>query len=365
MRPERGPGGSCMDAHPAKDRPLTMIKLIAGVAVVTATAAGSTALAGRSGDPGELAPAWRAPVGTDGASSPVPAGGRVWAGTAHGLAGLDPATGAVIRVKSAAVSGTPAVLGGSLIFGSRDGLLHAVGTTGDPLWQVSLGAPPAPPLVLGTHIVVGAGPRVFALDGDGRRLWTTTLEGDDISAPAAAIDGLVIVAAGWRLHALDATTGELRWSATPSSFTLGAPVIDARRGTALVGDEAGTLFTIDPRTGRTLGSFAALGAIAGAAVGDGVFAGDRVRSVFALGGWQADLGAPSGPPVLDRGVVYVATDPASGTPRLVALDARSGRRLAAAELPAGTSSAPAVIDGRVVVATRDGDLVAVHLTHSG
>src|SRR5439155_11235387 len=146
---------------------------------------------------------WRAPVGTDGGSSPVYANGKLFVGTADGLVGLAPATGAIIiNYRSGPVSTSPAVIRGfdpqpdppgKVIFGSSDGILHAVSTSGEPLWQVDLGAVPASPLVIqgigdpNDKVVVGAGNTLFAFDGAGTRLWATVLEGGDISRAAAVL----------------------------------------------------------------------------------------------------------------------------------------------------------------------------------
>jgi hypothetical protein len=65
------------------------------------------------GNAGALALAWRAPVGTDGTSSLVYANGKLFVGTADGLVGLDPATGAIIiNYRSGPISTTPAVIRG-------------------------------------------------------------------------------------------------------------------------------------------------------------------------------------------------------------------------------------------------------------
>jgi outer membrane protein assembly factor BamB len=107
---------------------------------------------------GALAPAWRTAVGTDGRSGPVYANGRLFVATDSGLLELDPATGAIIiNDHSGPVSATPAVIRGfdpqpdppgKVIFGTRDGTLHALSTSGAPLWQARLSAAPASPVVL-------------------------------------------------------------------------------------------------------------------------------------------------------------------------------------------------------------------------
>jgi outer membrane protein assembly factor BamB len=311
---------------------------------------------------------------------------------------LDPATGAiVIDWRSGPVSTTPAVIRGfdpqpdppgKVIFGSSDGILHAVSTTGDPLWQVGLGSAPASPLVIqgidqpDARVIVGAGNTLFAFDGNGSRLWATVLEGGDISKAAAVMveppdpEG-VIVAAGNTLYALDAATGQVLWATAPSRSPLGAPSIGNPNiigdPTILVGDQAGNLFSLDSRSGAIVASFAAGGPISGSpAVGDPnqsdpwVVLGDGGGNIYAFDNvdafpppiWQAALGGPvDGPPVLANGVVYVGTDPVEGDPHMFALDQASGRILFDGVLPGGIASEPIVADGKLVVATTSGDVV--------
>jgi len=346
---------------------------------------------------GTLAVAWRAHVTADGLSSPVYANGTLFVGTGHGLVGLDPTTGAIIIVKSTGpVSTTPAVIKGfdpqpdppgKVIFGTADGNLYAVSTTGDPLWQVGLGGVPASPLVIqgfdepNARIVVGAGNTLFAFDGNCNRQWATVLEGGDISKAQAHMvepdTDEVIVAAGNTLYALDAATGQIIWRATPSGARLGAPSSGNPRfvdePNALVGDAAGNLFSIDPATGRVVASFQARGPISGSvAVGDpnqnnpwGML-GDGGGNIYAYDQpdalpppvWEAALGGPvDGPPVLANGVLYVGTDPEIGDPHIFALDQGTGRILFDGLLPGGIASSPIVADGKLVVATRSGDVV--------
>jgi hypothetical protein len=174
---------------------------------------------------GALAETWRTKLGADGATSPVYVEGVLFVGTAEGVVGLDAVTGEiVVKHASAPVTQPPIPIRafdpqpdppGKLVFGSRDGILHAISLAGDPLWQASLGAPPTAPLVppCSCKLIVGAGHTVFAFDGDGKRLWATTLKDGTISEAAAMVSApqeRVIVAAGHRLYSLDAATGP--WS---------------------------------------------------------------------------------------------------------------------------------------------------------
>ena len=61
--------------------------------------------------------------------------------------------------------------------------------------------------------------------------------------------------------------------------------------------------------------------------------------------------------MLANGVVYVATDPDEGDPHIFALDQASGRILFDGLLPGGAASEPIVADGKLIVATRNGDVV--------
>jgi outer membrane protein assembly factor BamB len=337
-------------------------------------------------------------VGVDGSSSPVYANGTLFVGTAEGLVGLDPATGAIIiNDRSGPVSTTPAVIRGfdpqpdppgKVIFGSSDGILHAVSTTGEPLWQVDLGAAPASPLVPPCFppdpckVIVGAGNTLFAFDGNGTRLWATVLEGGDISRAAAVLTvppepEEAVVAAGNRLYAFDLASGAVIWATAPSSSALGAPAIGNPNiigdPNVLVGDAAGTLFSLDRRTGAVTSTFAARGRISGSpAIGDPnqsepwILVGDGGGNIYAFDTtdefpppiWEAGLGGPvDGPPVLANGVVYIATDPEIGDPHIFALDQASGRVLFDGLLPSGMASEPIVADGKLVVATRSGEVV--------
>jgi outer membrane protein assembly factor BamB len=141
----------------------------------------------------------------------------------------------------------------------------------------------------------------------------------------------------------------------------------------LIGDQTGTLYAIDARSGALRTSSTAAGPISGSpAVGDPdqsaphLFLGDGGGNIYAIDQtddlpaptWRATLGGPvDGPPALANGVLYAATDPAVGDPHISALDAATGRPLVDAALP-GAAAAPIVADGRLVVATRSGDLLA-------
>jgi outer membrane protein assembly factor BamB len=74
--------------------------------------------------------------------------------------------------------------------------------------------------------------------------------------------------------------------------------------------------------------------------------------------WSAAVGGPvDGSPALANGVLYVGSDPVESDPRIFGLDAASGRTLFDSVLPGGIEASPIVADGRLVVATRSGDVL--------
>jgi polyvinyl alcohol dehydrogenase (cytochrome) len=131
----------------------------------------------------------------------------------------------------AGVTSTPAVVGGVVVFGDWDGVVHAVDArTGEEVWTASLGVQVNDsPLVVGDTVWIGD------------------------------YDGL--------LHALDFATGEVRWSVEldphPAAAIFGSPVL--ADGTLLVGVASieltqlhddytfrGSLVALEPSTGDEL-----------------------------------------------------------------------------------------------------------------
>jgi outer membrane protein assembly factor BamB len=165
--------------------------------------------------------------------------GVLYVGTADGVAGLDPQTGKVIvnyRTGSPVLT-SPAVIRafdpqpdppGTLVAAASDGTLSAFAIgDGRLLWQENLGAGPTSALVVhgmiihgsaqpGDVLVIGAGNRLSAFDATGSKLWTTRLEGGDVSKGGAVMidqtNELIAVSAGHTLYALDVASGAIRWS---------------------------------------------------------------------------------------------------------------------------------------------------------
>jgi eukaryotic-like serine/threonine-protein kinase len=219
------------------------------------------------------------------------------------------------------------------------------------LWRFAPGQPAEAGIieepVVGSGSVFGVtthgfdpGGDVFALDAaTGERIWQIAIP-EAISASPVFADGVVYVGAGSlvsgrsAVYALDATTGEERWRADVTNLDLPATPVD---GIAVAGD---TLYILS---------------------GDGF-----LRALAAGTGaerWQARLSKPPrGAPVVDGGVVYVATGFDGGI--LLAFDFATGDERWRVETPDNPSTAPAVAGGLYVVGLLSGELLALD-TESG
>jgi len=123
-------------------------------------------------------PIWHTPVALPAWGNPIVADGRVYIGLGNGrltesapppdrpagaLACLDAATGRLLWTFPAgdAVFGRPAVAGGNIIFGSRDGNVYGVGPDGREVFRLPMGGP----VVAGIETADG---RVYAASVAGR-----------------------------------------------------------------------------------------------------------------------------------------------------------------------------------------------------
>ncbi|MGH9187386.1 MAG: PQQ-binding-like beta-propeller repeat protein, partial [Acidimicrobiales bacterium] len=301
--------------------------------------------------------------------------------------------------------------------------------TGQDLWRLALAAKEWPRAATITNGAVYFGtssdfdgdtrpPIVYAVDvTTGQQVWRTVLDprADLEWAPPTVQDGLVLVAdtpthpdtVTSQLHALDATTGAVRWKGDlrtdRQGFHTERPVL--ADGVVHTVSAAGEILSFDAADG-TLLWFDALGAemphIAGANGGLVYVAfSDGVRAFEQRTGQRAwELSEPGnvglGSLALDReGTLYVASgaalyalDGATGAQRwrqlqpvaklavvdstlilathneVSAIDAESGRVLWSAAT-SGIAAHPVATNDVVVVATSEGDLIAFALDEQG
>ena len=318
-------------------------------------------------------------------------------------------------------SWSPAVAAGVVYGGDQSGFVTALNAaTGALVWQHDLGAPDNSGLTVADGLVVAGDDAgfVIALDaGTGRERWRYKALGAVHSA-AIVLNGLVIDASlGGDLAALDPTTGRLVWS----SITAGpvSRAIAAADGTIFTGSGGatpsapGTVAAWDAATGRprwatsvdpgntttvtvsggrvlvgegldqsvvtshhveafdeTTGArlwaapFEATsgkGLLIGAAADGFVYVTAIDGNLYALDAatgsvaWQAPIGSSLSPNgAIADGVLYITSDDR----RIHAFDIASHAVLWQVALK-GVPGAPAVVDGRIFVATGTGQLVCL------
>lgn len=306
----------------------------------------------------------------------------------------------------------PAVVEGVVYVADGGGGVTAFdAATGSQRWTITLGsAANTSPAVGGGLVVVGdAAGEIIALDTrDGTKRWTFNTAGE-IRSSAAIVDGVVYDASTeGHLYALDLATGVKRWA-----FDAGGPVsrtaaVDS--GTVYVGADGGVVNAVDASTGirrwqRVLGpgqvaSLAAANGVVVAASGlddsanahilfaldaatsderwrfsttsgdqliigavgqESVFAPSDDGNVYALDvgtgarRWQfGNHGVLGSPDALAAGVLYVA----GGDRAIYAVDEHTGVQLWQ-QVVTGQPGVPAVVGGRLYLATDLGSVVAI------
>ncbi len=196
--------------------------------------------------------AWRHETASVDFSSPAVFGGSVYVGLMgryntttqvtwdppFGVLALDASTGEEewFYPTNASVAASTVVHGDLLVVPSKNGFVYGLNrTTGTPSWSRYARAGVSSPALDGDTLFVGGG--AFGGDGvltamdvaSGSVRWTFATNGPIQSSPTVA-GGIVYFAtnvASGRIYAVNATTGQLAWSYTPSpaQFIFGSPVV--------------------------------------------------------------------------------------------------------------------------------------------
>lgn len=304
---------------------------------------------------------------------PLVADGRVFVGDDTGIvAALDEITGATRWEVSLGgrIDATPVISADLLVVATSDGTVAALSVTdGQRIWSRSVAPVSASLLVADGMIVVADGNgTVTAFEAQtGTTIWTRSFDESMSRGPALAGGTLYVGSDDGALRALDATTRETRW-VVPLSGVLGTPVATADQvflgqGLEDTGD-VHDLVAIDVRTSEIAWTFASPSGkqvLMGGLASDTVFAVSEDGSISALDAaigavrWTYATDGPIGTLVGIVGdTIYV-----SSSDRIVrSLAAQTGVerwRIAVT----GTPTTPAVIDGRVIVGTSLGKVVAI------
>ncbi len=302
--------------------------------------------------------------------TPAAAHGRVYIGGAA-LVALDSATGRVLweRPTDDIADCTPVVVDGT-VFATGGDLLAVDAATGAVRWR-------RPPAAEGgfhsaTHanglVCAGAGPTTLrACDAaTGADRWQAALDGLPAAAAPLFADGVFLVSCSGGIHAVDAATGARRWTADTAGAVLTAPT--AAQGRVFVGmglarsDGALGVRAFDAASGRMLwhaetGGYVGAAPIVEAGVLYATAAGGTVFTLDPATGrerWRTELpDAGDGLAVAD-GVVYVC-----GTWTLTALDARTGSPLWSSRPGAFGLTSPCVADGNAILCDDSGLVYAV------
>lgn len=327
----------------------------------------------RSAGPGP-SPVWPAPAwetaprgaGTARPSAPVVRYGRVYAGLGDGAYGCwDLATGRVRwRLDLGPPPGTalaaPAVFDGLVYLAAPDGLILAVDAfRGGIVWRTRVGDGPAQaPAVADGLLFVAVGPVLWALEvKTGARVWRHEAKEGLASAPAATEAG-VYAALGDEVVALAPQTGEVLWrdgAATPAPPACAGDLLLVGGQARRAADGALRWSVAEPAPPAVAGELA-------------VYPGGAVD--LETGEYRWRLASPDGdgpvpPPALPVAAAGALALGAGPGPRLVARALADGAPVWEHPLPAPPAAQPAVVPGFVAVTLADGRLVALRLERDG
>ncbi len=234
-------------------------------------------------------------------------------------------------------------------------------------WQASLPNDiTSPPLCASDLLLFGDGQGLlWAMDVErGEVRWKFDTGRPILAAPAVS-GGIVYVAAGDRLYALEAANGLFLWSTSADDRLTASPLL---LGNLLFfGTEGGTFYALEARRGTERWRFEAGDAILSPAAGsrNTVLFGDASGLLYALDAvqgtlrWQIELERLLAPPSIAEGMVYVGLGGGMEGGRMVALSLVDGSIRWSTSLSGDILSAPAVGDEMVYAVTGLGYGVAL------
>ena len=322
--------------------------------------------------------------GPFGSWSPLVSGGVVYAGDQNGfVTALDELTGKVLWQQDLHASDNSGLTlaNGLIVAGDDAGFVHALdAATGQERWWYKALGPVHSVAVAWDGLVIDAslGGDLVALDVvTGRRVWSAGTAGP-VSRAIAEVDGTVFTGSGGAtpstpgtLAAWDAATGRRHWATrvdpgNTTSVTVSGGRVFVGEGLDLSTADVHHIEAFDATSGARLwpAPFAAptgKGLLIGAATGGSVYATAMDGNLYVLDAatgvvqWPASISSTQSPNgAIADGVLFIASDD-----RLIhAFDIASHAPLWQVAVR-GVPGAPAVVDGRIFVATSAGQIVCL------
>ncbi len=172
----------------------------------------------------------------------------------HGLLALNVTNGhrRWFLATNGPVASSPLILGDTVVFTSKDGILHAISTTGQPVYWKAISNSTSSPATDGTNVFVADGlllgghGYVRSYSTSGEELWRTYLPGPIQSSILYADHRLFVTTNEGlgTLYVLDSEDGSIDWRFTPEphDYILSSPVASA--GRVFVASDNGIIYAL-------------------------------------------------------------------------------------------------------------------------
>jgi len=282
-------------------------------------------------------PVWTVDLGSPLWGAVTAAGPTAWVGTEDGAVhAFDAATGETLWrfVTEGAIRAAPTVDDEALYVHSDDGHLYRLlGRTGELQWRRRLGEPT----------------ERLAYGSEGYRY-------DHAAASASVAEGLVVVAHGRELIALEAMSGDESWRFETADLVTASPTLD--RNLAFIGSWDGFAYALDLTSGAEAWKLATGAPVTSSAAfwNDLVFFGSRSYDLLALDRREGTtvwshyqwFSWIESSPVVRGTILYVGSSDAQ---LLQAFDAASGERRWSFDTGGSAWAQPAVTGERVFLGT--------------